>query len=288
MAKDAGYERTGERHQARGASEPLHPRIRQRPLGRMAEAYLAELEAMVEGITEGLLVCDVTGDVLRMNRRAREIHGYPSAEEAQRTYGDYTSTFELADLEGHPIPMEQCPLARMMRGETFRKMEVRIREKHTGREWTGYCAGVPVRDERGNMAFGVLTFRDMSRPGEAEQTEFPEGSHAERALRESERRYRSIVETANEGIWLATLEGKTTWSLSFRKTSRSNAESSSIAGPGLPPDGFACAIAGATGPSYGPRSTPAPFAAQTASPAPSSGCSPMLPNTSGPRQSCVS
>ncbi len=211
MAKDAGYERTGERRRPRGTSEPLHPKIRQRPLGRMAEAHLAELEAMVEGITEGLLVCDVTGNVLRMNRRAREIHGDRSAEKTRRTYADYTNTFDLCDPEGHPIPMEQCPLARAARGETFRKMEVRIREKHSGREWTGYCAGVPIRDERGNVTFGVLTFRDVSRPGLAQQTEFVERRHVEEALRESEQRYRSIVETANEGIWVATLEGKTTY-----------------------------------------------------------------------------
>jgi len=211
MAKDAGYERTGERHQARGTSEPLHPRIRRRPLGRMAEAYLAELEAMVEGITEGLLVCDVTGNVLRMNRRAREIHGYPSAEEARRTYGDYTNTFELVDLEGHPIPLEQCPLARAARGETFRKAEVRIRDRHTGREWTGFCTGTPIRDERRNLAFGVLTFRDVSRPQQAERMDLTERRDAEQALRESEQNYRCIVETANEGVWIVTREGKTAY-----------------------------------------------------------------------------
>lgn len=211
MAKDAGYERTGDWRQTRGTSEPLHPRTRQKPLGRMAEAYLAELEAMVEGINEGLLVCDVIGNVLRMNRRAREIHGYPSPEEARRTYGDYTNTFELVDREGHPIPMEECPLGRTTRGQTFRETEVRIRDRHTGREWTGYCTGTPIRDERGNVAFGVLTFRDVSRPGQAQRMDVTERRYAEEALRESERKYRCIVETANEGVWIATLEGKTTY-----------------------------------------------------------------------------
>lgn len=211
MAKDAGYERTGDWRQARGTSEPLHPRIRQKPLGRMAEAYLAEFEAMFEGINEGLLVCDVIGNVLRMNRRAREIHGYPSADEARRTYGDYTNTFELCNLEGHPIPMEQCPLGRTIRGETFSETEVRIRDKRTGREWTGCCTGTPIRDEQGNVTFGVLTFRDMSRPKQAALTDIPERRRVEQALRESERKYRCIVETASEGIWVIALEGKTTY-----------------------------------------------------------------------------
>ncbi len=211
MAKDAGYQRTGDRRQPRGTGEPLHPKVREGLLGRMAKAHLAELEAIFEGINEGLLVCDVTGNILRMNRRAREIHGYPSAEEARRTYGDFTNTFDLYDLEGHPIPVEQCPLGRTIRGEMFSETEVCIRDKRTGRKWTGCCTGTPVRDEQGTVTFGVLTFRDMSWRKQAELLDIAERRRAEEALRESERKYRCIVETANEGIWVATPEGKTTY-----------------------------------------------------------------------------
>ena len=63
----------------------------------------------------------------------------------------------------------------------------------------------PVRDEQGRITGGISVGRDISVPREAERD-------AARALRESEQRYRYLIESTSEWIWTADLEGVLTYS----------------------------------------------------------------------------
>ena len=73
---------------------------------------------------------------------------------------------------------------------------------------TGRCmlteAG-PVRDEEGRITGGISVGRDISVPRDAERD-------AARALRESEQRYRYLIESTSEWIWTADLDGVLTYS----------------------------------------------------------------------------
>ena len=63
----------------------------------------------------------------------------------------------------------------------------------------------PVRDEEGRITGGISVARDISAPRDAERD-------AARALRESEQRYRYLIESTSEWIWTADLEGVITYS----------------------------------------------------------------------------
>ncbi|MBD1886022.1 PAS domain S-box protein [Microcoleus vaginatus] len=69
---------------------------------------------------------------------------------------------------------------------------------YSARVYLGYT--LPVRNERQEIIGGLLMTQNIT----ARQL-------AEEALRESEEKYRCIVETADEGIWIVDTEGKTTF-----------------------------------------------------------------------------
>ncbi|MEG4337129.1 PAS domain S-box protein [Microcoleus sp. D3_18_C2] len=69
---------------------------------------------------------------------------------------------------------------------------------YSDRVYVGYT--LPVRNERQEIIGGLLMTQNIT----ARQL-------AEEALRESEEKYRCIVETADEGIWMIDTEGKTTF-----------------------------------------------------------------------------
>ncbi|MFS8117001.1 MAG: PAS domain S-box protein, partial [Microcoleus sp.] len=66
------------------------------------------------------------------------------------------------------------------------------------RTYLGYT--LPVRNERQEISGGLLMTQNITQRHLAEE-----------ALRESEEKYRCIVETADEGIWMIDAEGKTTF-----------------------------------------------------------------------------
>jgi PAS domain S-box-containing protein len=134
-------------------------------LRRTAESNLAQLEAVFESISEGVILADRDGNVLAMNPEARRVHGN-------------------ADL-----PLEHTPLARVLRGESFREQVVRVLDPGSGTERTCSFSGRPVRDEEGRTLLAVLTVRDVS----------AERSTAE-ILRASEARFRSVFEHAAVGM----------------------------------------------------------------------------------------
>jgi PAS domain S-box-containing protein len=152
--------------QPRRKSERLHAgKSQPSPARRMGEC-VAQFEAALESVDEGLLICDAAGRVQWMNRRAAEWVGYASGAKAGRAPQEFADVFELYDPQGHPIPVEDEPLNRAVRGETFRELKVRLRNKRTGREWIGRCGGTPVRDERGQVVLTVLSLRERAEPAD--------------------------------------------------------------------------------------------------------------------------
>jgi PAS domain S-box-containing protein len=180
--------------------EPVRPRKskRHRPADQ-SDGYPAQLEAVIESVEEGLVVCDATGRVRRMNRRALEIHGYTSIEEAWRSLPEFADAFALHDSQGDSIPVEDWPLSRAVRGEVFRDEEVCVRNKRTGTEWLGRCDGTPVRDEQGNMVLTVLTLHELKEPADVA---------AQRQARQAERKFRAIFDSTSDGIFLLDLEAR--------------------------------------------------------------------------------
>ncbi len=216
------------------------------PKGGWARAEEAEeirkLRAIVGSMADGLITFDMAGGVLDMNPAALRIHGFESVSEARKYLKGFADTFTLYDLDGHGLPVDAWPMARVLRGETFRDYEVRVRRNDTGNEWIGSYNGTPVTDRDGRAAQGVLTLRDVTEQRQAEErlqaiieelaeaneelevsnkemtavneelksanvkleTEIRQRTQAEEGLRRSEARWNAAIESFGEGAIIAT------------------------------------------------------------------------------------
>ena len=123
---------------------------------------LGQREAILRSMSEGLIISDTQGNVLSMNPAALGIHEYQSVEEIQRHIQDFPDTFELHYMDGQLMPVEQWPLSRALRGETFSDNEVQVRRFDTGRVWFGNFSGTPVYDSQGHVILAIITVRDVT------------------------------------------------------------------------------------------------------------------------------
>lgn len=148
------------------------------------------MEAIFNQMTEGLVIFDAEGNLLDMNPAALAIHGFESVRGLQRHLDTLTDTFELFDLSGNPLPTEDWPIGRALRGETFDRYAVRVVRPDTGRTWIGSYGGAPVRDANGELILAIVTLRDVTAEWEAEE-----------ALARAKKRIDTALTATEVGVW---------------------------------------------------------------------------------------
>jgi signal transduction histidine kinase len=123
---------------------------------------VAQLDAIIGSMNEGLIVADPNGNVLSMNSAALKLHEFDPGDNFRQRLGELRQTISLSTLEGVPLSPDQWPLARVLGGETFSDYEVRVHQLRTGRHWVASYAGSPVRGSGGHVEMVLITFRDVT------------------------------------------------------------------------------------------------------------------------------
>jgi len=157
---------------------------------RKSEADLAQLQAVLENMNEGLFICNGRGDVITMNPAAMAMNEYKSMDEALKTLDLFPKLFELRTLNGDVLPLERWPIGRVVKGERFAGYEVRVRRRDTGTEMVRSYSGTPIYDADGHLSLGVLTSRNVT-----------ERRRIDAALRESAERLNLALAAAGLGDW---------------------------------------------------------------------------------------
>ncbi|HTX22483.1 MAG TPA: ATP-binding protein [Candidatus Aquilonibacter sp.] len=130
----------------------------------------AQLQTVVESLDEGVVVSDIHGQILHFNRAALAMHGFASSKEIHIHLNQFGDIFELSALDGTVWPVDQWPLARVLRGETLRDLEVRIRRIQSDGWQRIFCyGGTLVRDPAGRPLMGVITINDITERKAAEE-----------------------------------------------------------------------------------------------------------------------
>ncbi|MCP5544244.1 MAG: PAS domain S-box protein [Akkermansiaceae bacterium] len=168
---------------------------------RRAEDALRESErrlaAVVEHLSEGLVLGDAKGNLTHWNPAALAMFGYASEEECLRKSSEFADTFEVRGLHHDGmLPPVEWPLARILRGEELKDLELRIRRKDQGWERHISYSGTLVH-QAGGADFAFVSTTDIT-----------ERAQAEAALRESEERFRTLVSVITDIPWTTDPDGR--------------------------------------------------------------------------------
>jgi two-component system, sensor histidine kinase and response regulator len=142
---------------------------------------------LLECAGEGIIGVNPDGGVTFVNPAACRMLGYSTDEfTGQGLHG----LIHYAHEDGSPYPREDCPMHKSVASGTASHVDNEVLWRKDGTSLPVAYSSNPINKD-GRVAGAVITFRDIT-----------DRRRAEEALAESERRTRTILDTANEGVWL--------------------------------------------------------------------------------------
>lgn len=140
-----------------------------------------QLEAVIENMSDGIIIADREGKVLKTNNEARN-HMYDPAN--VHYVGDYTHTTKVFDMDGGEIELENMPLKRALKGEAV-KNETVI-HKRPDKDLILCVNATPIYDTSGNLAMALSCTHDITDLIEKENTIIEKYKQLERLKEEAE------------------------------------------------------------------------------------------------------
>jgi PAS domain S-box-containing protein len=164
---------------------------------RRTEEQLAAMQSLLLASTEqspaGIIVIDTPDLVFRtFNSAAAEITGLrPDELPLNMPLRDYSASWQIFRAgSATPCAFSDLPVARaVLKGETLQNESLLVR-RHDGSERWVLANAAPVRGSRGEIVAGITVFLDMT-----------ERRQASEALRESEERYRRLLESVTNYVY---------------------------------------------------------------------------------------
>lgn len=130
-----------------------------------AQARAAQLEAILDAITDGIYVYDGDANLVRTNSAAQRLNP-GTAQETYRAQSpeERSADMRIWDEQGLPVRPEDEPMRRVLRGEVLtgaRAVDSAV-QLPDGRLAQVNTTGAPVRDATGAVAGGVIVTRDVT------------------------------------------------------------------------------------------------------------------------------
>ncbi|MEG4346638.1 AAA family ATPase [Microcoleus sp. A003_D6] len=130
---------------------------------KRAEASLAKerefLNAIIHNITDGIVVCDASGNLILFNNATREFHGLPVESLPPQQWAEY---FDLYQPDGKTLLSKtEVPLFRAFQGEIVENAEMIIAPKQGSTRFL-LASGQAIFDPLGNKIGAVVAMRDIS------------------------------------------------------------------------------------------------------------------------------
>ena len=160
----------------------------------------AQIEAAFQAMSDGVVVFDLTGEIVLLNEAAARIYGFENAEAMKKNLLWFSKVYNFFTLEGKQVPVEQWPVSRVLRGESISEWELRGRRTDTEQKWLFSFSGEPVRDEQGKPVLAVIVTRDITAVKQIQQS-----------LVESEERFHALADNIPQLAWMTNADGWIFW-----------------------------------------------------------------------------
>jgi PAS domain S-box-containing protein len=139
---------------------------------RRAETALdrerAVLQSVLDGMLDGVAVADASGHFIQFNPAGERLLGMGATDAPASRWAEHYGVFQADGVT--PFPPDEVPLARAVRGETARDVEMVIRNSGRPEGVTILASAAPLRGPGGEPGGGVVLFRDVTDHRRAEES----------------------------------------------------------------------------------------------------------------------
>jgi PAS domain S-box-containing protein len=165
-----------------------------------ARASEKKLSSVLEQMSEGVMLIDAKGDAFYQNPASLRIHGFEPSSTGFIKNQDLPIAWYGWDEQGRPLHIDEWPLSRVARGERVQNQVLRARRRDTNHEFFASYNGSPIYDDEGKIALSFITIQDIT-----------ERRQAEREVRESEERFRTLANSIPQLASMARADGFILW-----------------------------------------------------------------------------
>jgi len=125
-----------------------------------ADRHADEVDAILDSLASGLVVYDVQGHILHLNRPADAMFGF-SREDWRLSPGERVAKINWRKLDGQLYQADELPAVRAARGEVVRSEVGSLGTPGQGERWISVSAA-PVRSRTGEITAVVSSFVDVT------------------------------------------------------------------------------------------------------------------------------
>ena len=127
---------------------------------RELREQLDRMTTIFDSLSEGVVATSIAGEFLLANPTAQGIVGMGPTDDSPGEWAKHYGTFYLD--KATPVPSEELPLMKAMRGESTDDVEIFVRNEQRPQGIFISVSGRPLHDASGELIGGVILLRDIT------------------------------------------------------------------------------------------------------------------------------
>ncbi len=129
----------------------------------------SHLQQIIAALTEGIIIVEPDGRLCWADQTALSLHGVDTLAELGGTELGYIKRFQVAYLGGPPLPPEEYPIARLLRGDVIDRAMMEVTSRASGKRHVHETRTMALTDHEGRVDCLVLILDDETERFNAEE-----------------------------------------------------------------------------------------------------------------------